>query len=95
MYKVNQENAVHAMIAFSIGSVLGGLLLIKVIPYLPRRKFLIWSFVGLAILCAATGVSYLKTFRTPFFGVTLMLFILCQLFFNLGKPHSAHLRHSN
>jgi PHS family inorganic phosphate transporter-like MFS transporter len=85
MYKVNQDNAVHAMIAVSIGAVLGGLLLIKIIPYIPRRKFLIWSFAWMAVLCAATGVSYLKTFRTPYFGVTLMLFILCQLFFNLGK----------
>ena len=69
MYKVNEANAVHAMIAVSIGAVLGSLLLIKVIPYVPRRKLLIWSFVGLGALCAATGVSYLKTFRTPFFGL--------------------------
>jgi len=60
------------------------MILILIIDYLPRKKFLVWSFMGMAVLTAATGASFLKTYRTSDFRVTLALFVLCQLFFNLG-----------
>jgi PHS family inorganic phosphate transporter-like MFS transporter len=87
IYSILMDNAKRAMITVSIGSVIGSLLLIKVINYLSRRRFLYWSFLGLSVLVAATGISFLKTFRTPAYGVTLILYILCQFFFNLG-PNS-------
>lgn len=87
IYSVLMNNAERAMISVSIGSVIGSLLLIKIINYVPRRRFLYWSFLGLAILLAATGISFLETFRTSAYGVTLMLYILCQVFFNLA-PNS-------
>jgi PHS family inorganic phosphate transporter-like MFS transporter len=75
------------MISVSIGSLIGSLVLIKVINYLPRRKFLYWSFLGLAILITATGITSLYTFQKSTWGITLMLYILTQLMFNLG-PNS-------
>lgn len=87
IYSVLMNNAKRAIITVSIGSVIGSLLLIKVINYLPRRRLLYWSFLGLAVLVAATGISFLQTFRSSTYGVTLALYILCQLFFNLG-PNS-------
>jgi MFS transporter, PHS family, inorganic phosphate transporter len=87
IYNILTTHAYHCMIAVSIGSLLGSFLLILIIPYIPRRRFFILSFIVLGILIPATGVSYLKTFRTTQFGVTLALFALCQTFFNLG-PNS-------
>jgi PHS family inorganic phosphate transporter-like MFS transporter len=84
VYQVLIDNSIHSMISVSLGSILGSLLLICVIDYLPRRKFLIWSFLALALLTAGTGISYLHTFRTERYGITLALFILCQLLFNFG-----------
>ncbi|KAF2666279.1 MFS general substrate transporter [Microthyrium microscopicum] len=84
IYHVLMENSRHAMISVSIAAVLGSLLLIQIIDYVSRRKFLIWSFLGLAVLTAAMGVSYLYTFGTSHYWITLTLFVLCQFFFNLG-----------
>jgi MFS transporter, PHS family, inorganic phosphate transporter len=82
--RVISENSTRAMIATSIGSILGSLILIWIIPYISRRKFLIWSFLGLGVLMAVQGGSYLATFQHPSYIVTLILFILSQLLFNLG-----------
>jgi MFS transporter, PHS family, inorganic phosphate transporter len=87
LYDVLMTNAKMALVSISIGSLIGSALLIKVINYLPRKRFLVWSFLGLAILTAATGVSFHYTFRQSAWGVTLLLYILCQVFFNLG-PNS-------
>jgi len=81
------QNAKRATISVSIGSLIGSLILIKVINYLPRRKFLYWSFLVLALLIAATGISSLYTFQKSTWGITLILYILGQLLFNLG-PNS-------
>ena len=87
LYNILLTNARNALISVSIGSLLGSVLLIKTINYLPRKRLLVWSFLGLALLVAGTGVSFLFTFGTRAFGVTLMLYILCQFCFNLG-PNS-------
>jgi PHS family inorganic phosphate transporter-like MFS transporter len=84
IYEVLTSNAHHAMIAVSSGSILGAVLLILLIPYIRRRRFFIISFLLLAFLTPAVGVSFLKTFRTSNYGVTLALFIVSQTFFNLG-----------
>lgn len=85
--KILIHNSTRAMIATSIGSIIGSLILIAIIPYVSRRKLLIWSFLGLGILMAIAGGSFLGTFGHKSYGVTLWLFIMIQLFFNLG-PNS-------
>jgi PHS family inorganic phosphate transporter-like MFS transporter len=84
IYHVLVTNAKNAMISVSIGSIVGSLVLIKVIPDIPRRKWLYYSFAVSGVFLAATGVAFLKTFETGAFGVTLMLFILVQFLFNVG-----------
>jgi MFS transporter, PHS family, inorganic phosphate transporter len=81
---VIQRDSKRAIIATCIGSIVGSLLLIGLIPYISRRKLLIWSFIGLGLLIATTGGSYLATFGHKSYPVTLVLFILCQFLFNLG-----------
>ena len=73
------------MITVSIGSVLGSALLIKVINYFPRKKGLVWSFIIMAVMLAATGGAFLGTFQKSTFVVTILLYALCQFFFNLGE----------
>ena len=84
IYNVILDNARNALISVSIGSLLGSFLLIAVINYLPRKRFLVWSFLALAVLVAATGLSFHYTFRSNAFGATLALYVLCQALFNLG-----------
>jgi PHS family inorganic phosphate transporter-like MFS transporter len=87
LYDALMSNLHRALISVSIGAVLGSLLLILLIPYFSRRRFLIVSLVVLAALTAAMGISLVYTFQTSNFGVTVAFFVLCQLCFNLG-PNS-------
>ena len=82
--KVIKENSTRAMIATSIGSLVGSVLLIVLIPYISRRKFLIWSFIGLGFLLLIFGGSFLGTFEHKGYSWTLFVFVLSQIFFNLG-----------
>jgi PHS family inorganic phosphate transporter-like MFS transporter len=85
--KVIIENSTRAMIATSIGSLVGSVLLIILIPYISRRKFLIWSFVGLGVLLLIFGGSFLGTFEHKGYRWTLFVFVVSQFVFNLG-PNS-------
>jgi PHS family inorganic phosphate transporter-like MFS transporter len=84
IYHVLLTNARNAMISVSIGSIIGSLVLIKIIPHIPRTKWLSYSFAVTGLFLAATGVAFLKTFETGAFGVTLMLYIIVQFLFNVG-----------
>jgi len=78
------ENAKRSLITVSIGAVCGSLIIIKLIDYVPRKRFLTWSFLWLGALFAGTGAAFLHTFQTNLYGLTIALYILCQLSFNLG-----------
>lgn len=84
IYNALYENAKRSMLTVSIASILGSLLMIKLIDYIPRKKILTWSFLWLAVLLAATGVCFLKAFQTSLHGLTIAFYVLCQLSFNLG-----------
>jgi MFS transporter, PHS family, inorganic phosphate transporter len=82
--RVIVENSTRAMIATSIGSLVGSVLLIIIIPYISRRKFLIWSFCGLGVIMLVFGGSFLGTFQHKSYSWSLFVFVLSQLLFNLG-----------
>lgn len=86
IYQVLQDDAVHSMITVSIGSLVGSLLLVFFIDYIPRRQYLVISFAILTGLFAIVGSAFLtSTFGNSLHGITIMLYVLCQLFFNFGK----------
>lgn len=85
IYEAIRKNLERSMITISIGSILGSLIMIKVINYIPRKKMLAWSFLWLAVLLAATGGAFLRVFHTDFHAVTIMLYAICELSFNLGN----------
>jgi PHS family inorganic phosphate transporter-like MFS transporter len=86
IYEVLQDDAVHSMITVSIGSLVGSLLLVFFIDYIPRRLYLIISFGLLTGLFAIVGSTFLtSTFGNSLHGVTISMYVLCQLFFNFGK----------
>ncbi|KAF1982391.1 MFS general substrate transporter, partial [Aulographum hederae CBS 113979] len=84
IYATIRGNAKRSLLTVSIGAICGCLLLIKLIDYVPRKKMLSWSFVWLALLLAGTGASFLNTFQTNLYGLTIALYVLCQFSFNLG-----------
>lgn len=88
IYEVLQDDARQSMITISIGSLLGSLLLVFCIDYIPRKLYLIISFGILTGLFAIVGSTFLtSTFGNGLHGVTITLYVLCQLFFNFGKSN--------
>ena len=77
-------DAEHNIYTVSIGALVGGLILIKVINYVPRRSILAWSFLGLALLVAIDAGTFRIAFATSLHALTITLSILIQLLFNLG-----------
>lgn len=85
IYQVLEENGRNSILTVSLGSIVGSIILIKVINYIPRKKVLSWSFLWLAALLAITGGSYFRAFHSDFHAVSIVLYALCQLSFNLGE----------
>lgn len=84
IYDILRSEGIRSIITISIGSLLGSIILIKAINYIPRKAWLSWSFVGMAILFAVIGGSYFRVANTNLHALTITLYVLCQLLFNLG-----------
>ena len=75
-----QTSAWHSLIVVSIGAVLGSAALVLAIPHF-NRKCLQWMmFLGLAALFLVTGGTY----RIGNNGVTITLYLICQICFYFG-----------
>lgn len=84
IYETLKVDSIRAIITVSIGSLLGGIILIKLINYVPRKAWLTWSFVGMMVLFAVVGGTYFKAANSDLHALTIVLYVLCQLLFNLG-----------
>jgi PHS family inorganic phosphate transporter-like MFS transporter len=84
IYEVLRLDAIQSIITISVGSLLGSAILIKVINYIPRKSWLAWSFVGLAVLFAIVGGTYSTAKDSNLHALTITLYVLSQLLFNLG-----------
>jgi PHS family inorganic phosphate transporter-like MFS transporter len=82
IYDVLRQDSIRSITTISIGSLLGSIILIMIIDYIPRRAWLVWSFVGMTVLFASVVVSNFWAANSGSF--TIMLYVLCQLLFNLG-----------
>ncbi|KAG0648410.1 Inorganic phosphate transporter [Hyphodiscus hymeniophilus] len=84
IYEVLKQDGVRSIITISVGSMLGSIIFIKMINYVPRKAWLYWSFIGLAVLFAVVGGTYFKAANSNLHALTIVLYVLCQLLFNLG-----------
>ncbi len=84
IYEVLRLDGIRSIITISVGSMLGSIILIKMINYIPRQAFLKWSFVGMAVLFAVIGGTYFRAANSDLHALTLVLYVLCQLLFNIG-----------
>ncbi|KFY50582.1 hypothetical protein V496_09295, partial [Pseudogymnoascus sp. VKM F-4515 (FW-2607)] len=84
IYETLRLDGIRAIITHAAGSLVGSILLIKAINYVPRRAWLVWSFVGMGVLFAVIGGSFFKAVDTNLHALTITLYVLVQLLFNLG-----------
>ena len=90
IFDVLEQGAKQSIITVSIGSLLGSILFIKFADYIPRKQFLLWSFLWLAVLFAVTGGSFFAVFQTDAYAITIVLIALCYFSFNLGESSVSH-----
>jgi MFS transporter, PHS family, inorganic phosphate transporter len=83
-----EENAKYNVLTVGIASIIGSLLLILIIDYVPRKQFLTLTFLILAPLFWITGASFFKVVYTPNHAATVVMVALCHFVINLGKPLS-------
>jgi PHS family inorganic phosphate transporter-like MFS transporter len=78
-----RDNSVHTLIMVSIGTIIGGLLMIKVIKYASPKVIQFWGFLVLFVLFIVTGSAWAKLLDTSRSGL-IVLYVLSHIAFNLG-----------
>jgi PHS family inorganic phosphate transporter-like MFS transporter len=82
VYETLMQNGWRALITNSIGAIAGGAVVIAMVRW--RKNVQMYGFLVLASLFFAVGWTYVYLLHTRFLGAIIVLYVLCQLFFNLG-----------
>jgi PHS family inorganic phosphate transporter-like MFS transporter len=75
---------VHDIATISSGTLPGSIIILLAIDYVPRVTWMGWTFVVLAALFAVNGGTFFVTFETDKHALTITLYVLAQVLFNLG-----------
>jgi PHS family inorganic phosphate transporter-like MFS transporter len=79
------ENSWHSLVIVSIGSMLGGLCMIKLVKRISPRKIQIYGFLGLALLFVVIGILFHTIPRDgSSLPIMALLYIVSQFFFEVG-----------
>jgi PHS family inorganic phosphate transporter-like MFS transporter len=83
VYSSLRDNSLHTLVMVSIGAIVGGAGMIKVIKYASPKVLQFWGFVVLFVLFIVTGSAWTKLLESSRSGL-IVLYVLCQIAFNLG-----------
>ena len=78
-----RDNSLHTLIMVSIGAVIGGAAMIKIIRYASPKVIQFWGFLVLFLLFIVTGSAWTKLLDVSRSGL-IVLYVLSQIAFNLG-----------
>ncbi|OTA92596.1 hypothetical protein M434DRAFT_396364 [Hypoxylon sp. CO27-5] len=67
----------------SSGGLPGSIIILLAIDYLPRATWMGWMLVALAAIFAVDGGTLFITFETNMYALTVTLYVLAQVMFNL------------
>ncbi|KAK8096045.1 hypothetical protein PG999_014067 [Apiospora kogelbergensis] len=84
IYNMLKQDSIRNIETISSGTLLGSLVILFAIDYLPRVTWMAWTFVALAGLFAINGGTFFVTFETDKHALTVTLYVLAQVLFNLG-----------
>ncbi|EPS35094.1 hypothetical protein H072_11399 [Dactylellina haptotyla CBS 200.50] len=91
VYTTLRDIALRSLVIVVAGALIGSMIVIKMIKHVSRKKLQFWGFIILTILLFVVGWTYLYLIDTPYKGVVIMLYVLCQLFFNLGPNTTTYI----
>ena len=83
VYESLSGNSKHTLVMVSIGTVVGGLLMIKLVKYVSPKVIQFWGFVVLFVLFIATGSAWTTLLDNSRSGL-IILYVLSHIAFNLG-----------
>ncbi|KAH6657088.1 hypothetical protein BKA67DRAFT_688448 [Truncatella angustata] len=84
IYEILKQDSIRNIITVSTGTVTGSVVLLFSINYIPRVTWMGWMFVALAALFAVNGGTFFVTFESDKHALTMTLYVLAQVIFNLG-----------
>lgn len=84
VYQALRDNSTHSLIMVSIGALVGGAAMIKIIKYTSPKTLQLWGFMILAVLFIVTGSAFTSLLKNGNQAGLVILYVLCQLAFNLG-----------
>ncbi|KAF2965663.1 hypothetical protein GQX73_g7929 [Xylaria multiplex] len=84
IYNMLYGNIVRNIATISSGTLPGSIIILFAIDYVPRVTWMAWTFVVLAALFAVNGGTLFIAFETDKHGLTILLYVLAQVIFNLG-----------
>jgi PHS family inorganic phosphate transporter-like MFS transporter len=68
----------------SIGTVTGGLLMIKIVKYVSPKVIQFWGFLVLFVIFIVTGSAWKALWMTSGRSGLIVLYVLSNIAFNLG-----------
>lgn len=83
VYATLSGNSKHTLVMVSIGTVVGGLLMIKIVRYVSPKVIQFWGFVVLFVLFIVTGSAWTTLLDNSRSGL-IILYVLSHIAFNLG-----------
>ncbi|EMD62188.1 hypothetical protein COCSADRAFT_122613 [Bipolaris sorokiniana ND90Pr] len=83
VYATLSGNSKHTLVMVSIGTVVGGLLMIKIVKYVSPKVIQFWGFVVLFVLFIVTGSAWTTLLDNSRSGL-IILYVLSHIAFNLG-----------
>jgi PHS family inorganic phosphate transporter-like MFS transporter len=83
VYATLHDNSLHTLVMVSIGTITGGLLMIKIVKYVSPKVIQFWGFLVLFVLFIVTGSAWTKLLDSSQSGL-IVLYVFCHIAFNLG-----------
>lgn len=79
-----RDNSVHTLVMTSVGAIIGGAAMIKVIKYASPKVIQFWGFLVLFVLFIVTGSAWTKLLDPESRSGLIVLYVLANIAFNLG-----------
>lgn len=83
VYQTLSDNSKHTLVMVSIGTVVGGLLMIKIVKHVSPKVIQFWGFLVLFVLFIVTGSAWTNLLDSSRSGL-IVLYVLSHIAFNLG-----------
>ena len=85
------DNTTQSLVLTSVGTMVGSLLIIKAIKYWSSKAIQFYGFIALTILFLTIGGAFGKLLNSDYKGIIIMLYVLCQIAFNLGPNTTTYI----